>query len=161
MNVFLLLQELRTLLEASFKTFPFQAHVRGQKEKDNDGEDAVRSPTVFIGSMPQKEGELQEIVPFILIQAMQGFTVDGMHQVDIAFRVCVRNRDAEALENDLHNIIAELRNTLFQIKKQPLLNKVFLLESDKGILPWVRPDEQEDPYAQAFIMGKFEFPTMQ
>lgn len=161
MNTFIVMQELQKHLQEKLKTYHFQAHEKGRPEKGHDAESDLRSPSVLIGQMPQRERDRQEIVPFVLIQAMQGLDLEGEQHVEIAFRLAVKNDDVEALEHDLHNFITVVRHALFELDKQPLVNKIKLIENEKGLLAWTRPDEQEDFYAQAFIFGKFVFPSMQ
>ena len=161
MNPYLLLLALRGFLDEHLKDYPMQSHTRGRAEKDFDAETSLRPPTVIIGALPENGRERLESVPFVAIQTMEGKNIDGEEYVTIAFRIAIKNTDTEAREHDLHNLITTVRNRLYQISKEPLLNKIQLLEYEKKMLPWTRPDAQEEPYGQAFILSTFKFAGMQ
>jgi hypothetical protein len=152
MHTFRLLETLRGILEPQLKSelmLPYRE--RGKKQTV-----AVRTPLVFIGSLPPNSGDGSEYVPFVLVQAMEGTEIgDGWHVVQIAFRFAVQHEEPETAENDLHNLMSLVRRAIMRAHDKQVLDGYFSMRPDeKGRLWfWQRPDDQQYPFAEAFALA--------
>lgn len=153
MNVFLLLTALRGLLEPELATLPLPGRRRPERCGPEEAVLEERPARVFIGSMPPKLNDALEVVPFVLLQPLTGHDRQGLHHVEVALRLAVRDEDPEAAENDLHNLISLVRRCIMGAGRVPLVGRYRLEDNGRDeIAPWTRPDEQAPPYAEAYIL---------
>lgn len=150
MNPFFLLQKLREYLEPRLKTLPLAVYGRNEPALKQ-----MRPCKVFIGSMPPTQQDAIALAPFILLQAMDGEGA-GFTNIRVAIRLCIVADEPEAAENDLMNLLSEIRLWLFSLP-EGVLGKVFRLLPDDG-LPFERPDEQVRPFLQAHIFSRWQTP---
>lgn len=119
----------------------------------------IRPARIFIGSMPATAREAVSAAPFVVIQALGGHDIDGMHQVEIAIRVCVVGGDADdGAEEDLHNLISCIRLRMLAIPGGLLAGGRFrhVMSAETGDMTWERPDEQVPPFLQAHIFSSWQ-----
>lgn len=153
MNVFLLLEALRNQLKPELATLPLPGRQRPERGWPGEATPLEGPARVFLGSMPPKLSDALEVVPFVLIQPLRGHDREGLHHLEVVLRLAVRDEDPEAAENDLHNLIALVRRCIMGAGRVPLAGKYRLEDNGQGeIAPWVRPDEQAPPYAEAYIL---------
>jgi hypothetical protein len=156
MNTFTLLQALHDLLRDSFgggNTPALQLPYRDRGQKKTK---SLRTPLVFIGSLPPNSGEGAEVVPFVLVQALEGSeSGDGLHVVQVAFRIAVQDDDQEAAENHLHNLLSLVHRAIMRAHDGGVLDGHFSMRPDeKGrYWRWQRPDDQNYPFAEAFALA--------
>lgn len=157
MNVWLLLTELKRLLEPALQTLPLPVRWReAQGEGAQDAPDA-RTARVFLGSMPPTAQDAVSAAPFIVLQALNGFDADGLHVARVALRLCIVSEDLEEAENDLHNLISLARLRLLSLPDKALQGRFRLIGENQGELaPWERPDEQVYPFLQAHILTAWQ-----
>lgn len=162
MNVFLLLEALRGLLEPQLAALPLPGRKRAEDGQPGAAQPEERPARVFIGSMPPKLSDALEVVPFVLIQPLRGHDREGLHHLEVAMRLAVRDEDPEAAENDLHNLIALVRRCVLGVRKAPLSGKYLLEDNGRDeIAPWARPDEQAPPYAEAYVLTHWAMKGME
>lgn len=151
MSTFFLLTGLKDHLEPVLSRMALSRKERGSELE------VQSAPSLLIG-LPPTDREIFERVPFVSLQVIAGTERDdGLSQVDVGIRLAVRNEDFEALENELLTLVSVVRHSLLALKGAPLERRFRLAESEKGIVPWWRPDEQVSPYAEAYILVRFEF----
>jgi len=177
MNVYLLLQALQNLIEKEAPMLPLPTKIRNTEEKRRKpyktdvlraGEDdpssvlnplssVCRHPYVFIGSLPLGTATMDELVPFVLIQALEGYEQDGMHTVRVAFRVAVRDDEQESAENHLHNLMSLVRQAVMRAHEGDILEGKYQMRPDEAghIWNWKRPDEQFPPFAEAYALANW------
>lgn len=169
MSAFLLLQAIRDYLAPGLATLPLAVHgrdARGYAIKPEAGKDgkplgeAMRPCKVHIGSMPPTTNEALSAAPFILAQVMEGDDdSDGMQNIRVALRLCIVAADYEAAENDLLNLLSQVRLRLLEAPGGCVGNGRFRLlpwAENGGKLPWERPDEQVHPFLQAHIFTQWQ-----
>ncbi|WP_165071058.1 hypothetical protein [Desulfovibrio sp. ZJ200] len=153
MNSFLLMTALRDRLAPALADLPLPT--RSRRERPRPGEVLLRPARVLVGSLPPKGGEHAEYdAPLVLIQAMSGHDGDdGFARVVLALRLVVWNEEAEGAENDLHNLLALVRRHAMSCRRQALDGRYILTANERGeFTPWVRPDEQAPPFAEAYAL---------
>lgn len=119
----------------------------------------IRPARIFVGGMPPTAREAVSAAPFVVVQALGGHDVDGMHQVEIAIRVCVVGGDADdGAEEDLHNLISCIRLRMLAIPGGLLAGGRFrhVMSAETGDMTWERPDEQVPPFLQAHIFSSWQ-----
>lgn len=145
MSVFPLLRTLRQELAKPLATLPL--------EQRQDG--GAAPPPIHIGQLPPRTRP--EMGPFVLLQPLSGVqSEDSFHMVDVAIRVCVFNSGLEAAENDLFNLLELIRRELAPFRQQSMNGKYVLTTSEGGLLPWTRPDDQAQPYLEAYIISTWK-----
>lgn len=150
MSAFLLLTSLREYLTPLLAGLVLSTHGR------EAGSETPCSPCrVLIGSMPPTMQDVTSAAPFALLQLMEGSRADdGIDHIRLAIRICVVSQDQETAENDLHNLISQIRLWLCALPGG-VIGKTFRLEPGCG-LEWTRPDEQAQPFLQAFIFSNWQ-----
>lgn len=144
MSVFPFLRALRKELEKPLATLPLE-----QRQDDK-----AAPPPVYIGQLPPRSRA--ETGAFVLLQPLSGKQdEDSFHLVDVAIRVCVYNSGLEAAENDLFNLLELIRRELAPFRQQSMDGKYVLIAGD-GLLPWTRPDDQAQPYLEAYIISTWK-----
>lgn len=154
MNTFSLLYSLRKYLQESLAGFTLPVHPADPGIKKTKEESST--PKIFIGSLPPLSPDVLSLAPFIVIQAPRGYDENGLHNMNIVFRICVAYEDYEDAENDLHNLVSAIRYYLLKLPDGVLDRYFRLAESQDGLLPWIRPDEQAEPFLQALINSNWE-----
>lgn len=145
MSVFPLLLALRQALETPLAAMPLERRM----------EQPASPPPVYIGQLPPRPRP--EMNPFILLQPLAGRQDDdSFHRVDVAIRVCVCNSGLEAAENDLFNLLELIRRELAPFRQQSMNGKYVLTGGDDGLLPWTRPDDQAQPYLEAYVISTWK-----
>lgn len=153
MNSFLLMAALREYLTPVLTSLPLPTRARRERPRPEDVR--LRPARVLLGSLPPKSGEHDEYdAPLVLIQAMSGHDADdGFAHVTLALRLAVWNEEAEGAENDLHNLLALVRRRVMSCRQQALGGRYILTTNERGeFAPWVRPDEQAPPFAEAYAL---------
>ncbi len=118
---------------------------------------SLRCPKIFLGAMPPTIKDAMESVPFVVVQALDGFDVNGLHRVRVALRLCIVGDDLEEGEEDLQNFISTLRLSLLSLPDGLLNGRFRMVEDEQGRLGfWERPDEQAYPFLQAHIFTTWE-----
>jgi hypothetical protein len=150
MNVFFLLLALRDILTPEMPTLPLPVRGRGKKPG------VLRPPQVFVGGLPHGTAKDLEEVPFVVIQALQGYELmgEGLHRTHVVFRVAVQDEEPEAAENHLHNLLSLVRRAVMRAQEGGVVNGRYIMQpDDKGRLWfWDRPDEQLPPFVQAYAL---------
>ena len=101
--------------------------------------------------------DAMESVPFVVVQALDGFDANGLHRVRVALRLCIVGDDLEEGEEDLQNFISTLRLSLLSLPDGLLNARFRMVEDEQGRLGfWERPDEQAYPFLQAHIFTTWE-----
>lgn len=145
MSVFPFLMTLRNELEKPLATLPLEQRQNGE----------VAPPQVYIGQLPPRSRP--EMGAFVLLQPLSGRQdEDSFHLVEVAIRVCVYNSGLEACENDLFNLLELIRRELAPFRQQSMAGKYVLTTGDGGLLPWTRPDDQAQPYLEAYIISTWK-----
>lgn len=161
MNAFLLLQALRDYLQPRLAELPLAIHGRDAKGcpmPQDDGKESMRPCAVYLGSMPPTSQEAISAAPFIVLQPLEGHdTGDHFENARVAIRLCIVAEDDEAAENDLLNLLSQIRLWLLELPGGAL-GKFRLLPygEDNTRLPWERPDEQIRPFLQAHIFTEWQ-----
>ena len=162
MNAFILLQALRDYLTPRLAKFPMAIYGRDSKGcpiVPDEGE-PMRPCAVHIGSMPPTVNEALSAAPFILAQILEGNDDgDGLQNIRVVLRLCIVADDYEAAENDLQNLLSQLRLWLLEAPGGTIGNGRFRLmpyAENEGKLPWERPDEQVHPFLQAHIFSQWQ-----
>lgn len=150
MSAFTLLLALREYLAPKLATFPLAVRERVGIPSPGLPED-IGPCAIHLGSMPPTANEALSAAPFILLQVMDGEMEDKMDNLRLAIRLCIVADDYEAAENDLLNLLAEIRLWLMELPGG-VLGKYRLLPG----LPWERPDEQVHPFLQAHIFSNWQ-----
>lgn len=159
MSAFLLLQALRDQLAPRLAAMPLAQRNRQSLPPKPDEPDAMRPCAIYLGSMPPTSNEARMAAPFLVIQALDGEdTPEGLQNIRVALRVCVVADDYEAAENDLLNLISEIRLALLELPGGVIGGSFRLMPGgeDGGRLPWERPDEQVPPFLQAHIISRWQ-----
>lgn len=156
MNVYLLLCALRTTLTPELDTLPLAVRTRNTRpEKDKE---TVRPARLYIGELPPKQsGEDEAVPPFVVLQELDGKHMDGFHHVRIGMRASIWNEEPEGAVNDLHNLMSLLTRTCGPYQRKPLQGRYSLEPDDDGALcSWFRPDEQNPPYREGYIITRWK-----
>ena len=115
----------------------------------------MRPCRVLIGSKPPTQLDALSAAPFALLQIMEGRREEGgLDGVRLAIRVCIVDQEREAAENDLLNLISQIRLWLYALPGG-VAGGAFRLEPDCP-LEWTRPDEQVPPFLQAYIFTNWQ-----
>ncbi len=151
MNVFCLLRALQDCIIAGMMPLSLPSRQRQDRQ-------AVtwRQPDVFIGALPLEKTDPLESVPFVLVQALDGYEEEGegLHIVQVAFRLAVQDAEPEAAENHLHNLLSLVRQSVMRARAGGALDGRFLMRPDerRRLWYWRRPDEQFPPFAEAYAL---------
>lgn len=162
MSAFILLEAIRDFLKPRLAKFPLAIYGRDSKGcpiVEEDGE-SMRPCAVHIGSMPPTVNEALSAAPFILAQILDGSDdADGLQNIRVVLRLCIVAEDYEAAENDLQNLISQVRLWLMEAPGGCIGNGRYRLmpyAGNEGKLPWERPDEQAHPFLQAHIFTQWQ-----
>lgn len=156
MNVYLLLDALRAEIGPRLETLPLAARTRDARpEKDKE---RLRPACLYIGDLPPKQAGTEDASPpFVVLQDLDGKHSGGLHHVRVGMRVSVWNDDPEGAVNDLHNLMSLLTRTCGAFQSAPLRGRYFLEPDDDGALcSWFRPDEQNPPYREGYIITRWK-----
>ena len=155
MSAFPLLTSLRGYLAPLLAELPLATHERAQDARVPEGQIPCKPCKVLIGSMPPTTQDALSAAPFALLQLLEGRRDEnGIDQIRLAIRICIVNSEHEAAENDLHNLISQIRLWLCALPGG-VIGKTFRLEPDCE-LEWNRPDEQFPPFLQAVIFTNWQ-----
>lgn len=154
MNIFLLMQALRAALAKDLAALPLPAPAGASP--------AWRVPEVFVGSLPPVAAEGASQAPYVLIRALKGHEREGQQHVEVRLCVAVRGEDRETVENDLHNLLARVRQTVLREGGAALNGKYRLTSDSEGRLaPWARLDGQDALWAEAGIITNWSMKGME
>lgn len=155
MSAYLLLKAIQGYLEPALTEFPLGVRYRDAMPPEPDAPEPVRPARVLVGSMPPTQQEGVSAAPFIVVQALDGEdTPDGLENIRVALRICIIADDHESAENDLQNLVSQIRLWLMEMPGGILPGGKYRLIPSGGEtarLPWTRPDMQEPPFLQAQI----------
>lgn len=155
MNVYLLLDALRTEIRPRLETLPLAARTRDARP--GKGKESLRAASLYIGDLPPKAAKEEGCPPFVVLQDLDGKHSGGLHHVRIGLRASVWNEDPEGAVHDLHNLISLLTRTCGMFQSAPLQGRYFLEPDDDGALcSWFRPDEQNPPYREGYIITRWK-----
>ena len=157
MSVFRLQQAIKAALAAPLAALPLVTPGRG-------GKDGLRTPQVHIGSLPPKGDGPDQEFPFVLIVAKSGYEFQGSHPTEVVIRCGVYNREGggEGAEEDLHNLVSTVRHALLPASHAPLDNRFELQAAgQERWLPWEKPEQQPQPYLEAWIISNWRMPGWQ
>lgn len=157
MNEYTLMCAIRRVLEERLIELPLAVPSRSGHPE------GTRAATVFIGDLPPKGDGPDQAFPFVLLQAKSGHFNGTEAVARVLIRCGVYNREpgdnGEAVENDLSNLATFIRRLLFPYSQEPLESKYNLEPDGKGeFLPWERPDQQPQPYAESWIASIWRLP---
>lgn len=162
MSAFLLLQAMREYLKPRLAQYPMAAYGRdsmGNPKTPEQSQEPMRPCSVHLGSIPPTPAGMASAAPFLVIQALEGEdTPEGMQNIRVALRVCIVADDYEAAENDLLNIVSQIRLWIMETPEGIVGERFRLLPygDDASGLPWERPDEQVPPFLQAHIFTQWQ-----
>lgn len=161
MSAFLLLKSLRDYLLPRLAGLPLAIHgrdARGCPLPADEGKERMRPCAVHLGSMPPTVNEAVSAAPFIVLQVMDGNdSGERLENIRVALRLCIVAEDTEAAENDLLNLVSQIRLWLMELPGG-CLGKFRLLPygESESRLPWERPDEQVRPFLQAHVFTEWQ-----
>lgn len=154
MNIFVLMQALRAALAKDLAALPLLAPAGATP--------AWRTPEVFVGSLPPVTTEGAAQAPYVLIRALKGHEREGQQHVELHLQVAVQGEERETIENDLHNLLASVRQTVLREGRAPLMGKYRLTPDNEGRLaPWSRLDGQSPLAAEAGIVTSWSMKGME
>lgn len=154
MNIFLLMQALRAALVKDLAALPLAAPAGASS--------AWRIPQVFVGSLPPAAAEGAFQAPYVLIRALQGHEREGQHHAELRLRMAVQGQDRESVENDLHNLLACVRQTVLREGRAALDGKYRLTPDAEGRLaPWARLEGENPLWAEAGILTNWSMKGME
>lgn len=143
------------------------AHLRlVAPEKDEKGEEIIRSPYIFIGDFPPKRsaGQTAREFPCVLLLSGDGCMVEGETRQEVICLCCVYNAedgDGRGAEMDLEVLCSTVAAALRPCMDMPLESRFRLIPDEKN--RWLRRQRagepaQPRPYVQAAITGLWETP---
>lgn len=146
-------------------------------EKDENDNEIVRAPRVFIGDFPAKRerGLDTHEFPCILLVPEAGYAQDGVEVIEIAAILAVYNDeesdlaesnkrakgDLAGLEMDLVLLYSAVSRAFRKCLNVPLEERFSLERDEKGkILRWQRSGEPNmpRPYAQMVVISRWTAP---
>lgn len=153
MSPFPLLTGLRQYLASHLAAMPLGSHMRKGNAIEEESE--ARPCAFLIGSMPPTAQDALSAAPFALLQIMEGGRQEpGVDVIRLAIRVCIVAHDPEAAENDLLNLISQIRLWIYALPGG-VIARTFRLDPECA-LEWSRPDEQVPPFLQAYIFSDWQ-----
>lgn len=154
MNIFLLMQALRAALAKDLAALPLPAPAGATP--------AWRIPQVFVGSLPPAAAEGACQAPYVLIRALQGHEREGQHHAELRLHLAVQGQDRETVENDLHNLLACVRQTVLREGGEALAGKYRLTPDAEGRLAlWTRMEGENPLQAEAGIVTNWSMKGME
>lgn len=119
--------------------------------------DTVRPTRIFIGDLPVKQTERDDI-PCVLLMPVSGYQQSGEACISVGLICCVYNNeegDREGAEMDIALLLSTVTQALMPCVTAPLEHRYRLVPDSRTgfLLPWEKSDTQPRPFMQATLLS--------
>lgn len=119
--------------------------------------ETVRPPRIFIGDLPVKQTERDDI-PCVLLMPVSGYQQGGEAGISVGLICCVYNNeegDREGAEMDIALLLSAVTQALMPCVTAPLASRYRLVPDPRTgfLLPWEKSDTQPRPFMQATLLS--------